>query len=242
MCDKIRDHHNMANILKLSSTLSQPSILLTKGASHFTHITIAYIVVVFIIIISTIIILTIIIIIIIIVFVVIIVVSILPTMQRTILIHSPGCVDAWSWKVLEEAQGCHVSNLEGLRVDCDWSTIDALVPNGSRVFVADSNGDLKKKNDSSTPPLTMTSPTDPPTMASSNSPEYTDVSYVSAHVTLVLGGETEGVSEEGRMFCEERGGCGVHIGMRRGVESLNSGVSLAILLHEVTRQQSAILA
>lgn len=53
---------------------------------------------------------------------------------------------------------------------------------------------------------------------------------------LVIGGETEGISQEALELCSSTHGTTVFIPMSKAVDSLNSAMSASILLFEAKRQ------
>ncbi|KRT80345.1 hypothetical protein AMK59_7080 [Oryctes borbonicus] len=55
-------------------------------------------------------------------------------------------------------------------------------------------------------------------------------------ITLIIGGETEGLSENAYKFIYERQGVRLNIPLMSGIDSLNSGVALGIILFEIKKQ------
>lgn len=66
---------------------------------------------------------------------------------------------------------------------------------------------------------------------------YTDINFKSyPELALIIGGETEGVSEEARTFCCKNLGQEIYIPIQEGVNSLNGGMATGIILSEIARQ------
>ena len=65
---------------------------------------------------------------------------------------------------------------------------------------------------------------------------YSDINFKDKDVTLVVGGETEGLSASARKMAFERNGDLIHIPMMNGVNSLNSAMAASIILFEIKRQ------
>ena len=53
---------------------------------------------------------------------------------------------------------------------------------------------------------------------------------------LVIGGETEGLSNEALRACDDSLGCRVHIPMAEAIDSLNAAASASVILFEALRQ------
>lgn len=58
----------------------------------------------------------------------------------------------------------------------------------------------------------------------------------SESLTLIIGGETEGLSEDAYKFVYDRKGVRLNIPLMSGIDSLNSGVALGIILFEMKKQ------
>lgn len=126
-----------------------------------------------------------------------------------------GCVNLWDFKVLRSACGAHFR----LPVEqkLDFTEIRERIDN-STVFIADNNGENSTQN---------ILPIFP----------YIDIEYkLCDHITLIVGGETEGISEESFKIATELNGCRVKIPLSNDVESLNSGTALGVIAFEIKRQ------
>ena len=122
------------------------------------------------------------------------------------VIAAPGTVDLYAPKVLRAAMGAHFRlPLRSL----DWPAIQALLPAGMGVFLADSGGGRA----------------------------YTECDFRSP-LALIVGGEAVGAgSEAAQLAVSRRDVSRVHIPMAAKVESLNAAVAGAVLLFEVARQR-----
>lgn len=66
---------------------------------------------------------------------------------------------------------------------------------------------------------------------------YVDVDYkMCKHITLVIGGETEGISAESYKLATEYNGCRINIPLANDIESLNTGGALGVIAFEIRRQ------
>ena len=65
-----------------------------------------------------------------------------------------------------------------------------------------------------------------------------------SHVTVVIGGETEGLSMYAKKLCFDKAGERLFVPMTHHTESLNAGVALSVILFELKRQwmKSQVLA
>lgn len=137
-----------------------------------------------------------------------------------------GCAHLWEPKVLRSGCGAHfhVTTTPNL----DWKQIAKLVPPGAQVFIADNNV-VSGSSDSmeAMHQLANNIPVLP----------YSAVDFKgAAHVVLVIGGETEGVSAEAYNLTRRFNGARINVPLSNGVDSLNSGTALGILAFEVKRQ------
>ena len=131
-------------------------------------------------------------------------------------------------------------NLGSLITDCGWCEVEKLLDHHNRVIIADVNFSWKniENNTKNTSEISM------------KSFKYTDVDFKRDYVkkescehhrgienlTIILGGETEGISKEAKKFCEDRNGFSVFIPMNHEVDSLNCAISLVVILSEIRRQ------
>lgn len=65
---------------------------------------------------------------------------------------------------------------------------------------------------------------------------YFSVDYTQSETVIIVGGETEGLSEFTFKIANDNGGVRVNIPLNNGVESLNSGMALGIIAFEIKRQ------
>lgn len=145
------------------------------------------------------------------------------------VILTKGCTDPWETKALRG--GCGGQFRVPVLGPMDWNSLPSFLPleNEYSVFVAYHK--LENEKFKSMP--------------------YTDVPFVRCnHVVLIIGGETEGISENAIKFMSERNpetkanedelstphnSC-IHIPLSNGVESLNSNAAAAIMLFEIRKQ------
>lgn len=66
---------------------------------------------------------------------------------------------------------------------------------------------------------------------------YYSVNFNETHpIVLIVGGETEGISEESYKFAHDRHGVRLNIPLGSGIDSLNTGTALGIISFEMKRQ------
>lgn len=138
-----------------------------------------------------------------------------------------GCVNIWDTKVLRSGCGGHFK----LRIKnrLDWKNIhDQLISNSS-IFIADN----KILVQSAVDPITQESSTTLPVLP------YYGVNFSKLdHIVLILGGETEGISEECYKFVAERNGVRLNVPLNNDVDSLNINTALGVIAFEIKRQFS----
>lgn len=93
-----------------------------------------------------------------------------------------GCVDLWDPKVIRSASGAHFR--QPIYTSVDWEDMPNLLEQNTSIFIADSNSNVfdeaEQVQNSSIPVM-----------------PYYSVDFTNLkHVTLVIGGETEGISED----------------------------------------------
>lgn len=153
----------------------------------------------------------------------------------TQVILMKGCTDPWETKALRG--GCGGQFRVPIRGPMDWSSLPSFLPDKDQysVFVASNKLEEKisavKRSFKSTP--------------------YSAVPFARCnHVVLVVGGETEGVSDDAIKFMANHnvdkkdiddelavpGNSCIHIPLSNGVESLNSNAAAAIMLFEIRKQ------
>jgi len=133
------------------------------------------------------------------------------------IILTTGCVDPWDPKVLRGGSGAHFK--VALFKDATWSQISEGLDPSTRVLVADntSEGGSSREALPSVPYFAL---------------DYKEV----PEVALVIGGETQGLSEEAFMLAQDFNGCRINIPLSNQVESLNSAAAAGIILFELKRQ------
>jgi tRNA G18 (ribose-2'-O)-methylase SpoU len=99
-----------------------------------------------------------------------------------------GCVDVWDPKVIRSGAGAHFRL--PIYASIDWEDIPKQLHKHTSIVIADSNAkldveaDLRNSGDTEERALIPVSP-------------YYGVDYTSlGHVSLIIGGETEGISED----------------------------------------------
>ncbi|KAI8435138.1 hypothetical protein MSG28_003515 [Choristoneura fumiferana] len=139
-----------------------------------------------------------------------------------------GCVDVWDPKVLRSGAGAHFRL--PIYTSIEWEDMPKQLKKHTTVFIADSNAkfdleiDLQEKDDAI---LGMKMPVCP----------YYSVEYGPLkHVTLVIGGETEGISEDSYKLAADNNGLRLNIPLQRGVDSLNTGMAAAVIAFEIRKQ------
>ncbi|KAK9889683.1 hypothetical protein WA026_007062 [Henosepilachna vigintioctopunctata] len=139
------------------------------------------------------------------------------------VILTKGCCDIWNSKVVRSAMGAHFK----LRIQkLDWHNIKENL-NNCNWFIADNNKIHSSKNSTVIIDKINSIPIE----------SYDTLKYSrSNEITLVIGGETEGISEEAYSIVHELGGMRLHIPLANNIESLNSGTALSVLVFEIKRQ------
>ncbi|XP_023242449.1 rRNA methyltransferase 3, mitochondrial-like [Centruroides sculpturatus] len=167
------------------------------------------------------------------------------------IILMKGCVDVWDPKVLRSGCGAHfrvpiVNNV------C-WNIVNTYIPENAKVYLADNRDDVQRENFfqnfSSEKVIevkegekliideTYEDKNELQKFKYVHLPQYnyTDVTYDDKCV-LLIGGETEGLSNEAKKLACEYEGCRVKIPVENDVESLNSAISMAVIGFEIKRQ------
>lgn len=129
-----------------------------------------------------------------------------------------GCTDPWDSKVLRSASGGHFHI--PIRADLTWEEHEDFLQPEDRIFLADNNYDKNLPSHQNLPQSL-----------------YHELDYVSlTSIVVIIGGETEGVSEEACSLALTQDGSRVYIPLSNSMESLNSGCALSVLLFEIKRQ------
>ncbi|KAI4470057.1 rrna methyltransferase 3 [Holotrichia oblita] len=142
------------------------------------------------------------------------------------IILTRGCVNLWDTKVTRSASGAHFHLNILSRID--WTDIDKQLQPNSRIFMADNK--LFSSTSENVEDATFRIENIPLV------PYYGIRTERTEAITLIVGGETEGLSESAYKFVYERRGVRLNIPLTTGVDCLNSGVALGIILFEVKKQ------
>jgi len=142
------------------------------------------------------------------------------------LLLTKGCVNVWETKVLRSACGAHFKL--NIAKKSSWNDIKTTIPAKANVFIADNNTCISKdSSEDSLAHLVARIPVLP----------YFSVNFkMSKHVVLIIGGETEGISEDSYKLAEEYNGVRLNVPLSNGLDSLNTGTALGIIAFEVKRQ------
>lgn len=65
---------------------------------------------------------------------------------------------------------------------------------------------------------------------------YYSIDYTKKESVIILSGETEGLNFNSYKFLKERNSIRINIPLIKGVDSLNAGVALGIVIFEIKRQ------
>ncbi|CAH1402174.1 unnamed protein product [Nezara viridula] len=135
------------------------------------------------------------------------------------VILSKGCVDAWDPKVIRGSSGTlfRLSVLDNI----DWPDMKSYIHKDALLLVATNKFSLKE---SSTPNNSCVVP-------------YYEVDYCNyPSICIIIGGETEGISENALELMSFYDNKMINIPLSNEVESLNSVSALSIILFEIKRQ------
>lgn len=143
------------------------------------------------------------------------------------ILLTKGCVDVWDPKVIRSAAGAHFRL--PIRHSIEWDELPTLLEPDSSLFIADSNSKVlldesfidKDEEDFFNIPVLP----------------YYGVEFSSLkHITLIIGGETEGISEKSYRLASSRNGLRLNIPLEKGVDSLNTGMATAVIAFEIKKQ------
>lgn len=143
-----------------------------------------------------------------------------------------GCTDLWGDKVLRSACGAHFR----MRIvpEVSWSSlvnIKGQVCLADNNFVA-SNGDCSNIVDHDKVNVFRKT-----TSSELRIVPYDEVDYCkTTPLIIVIGGETQGLSDDAYEFARTRKGVRVNIPLQNGIESLNTATAAGILCFEVRKQ------
>lgn len=140
------------------------------------------------------------------------------------VIVTKGCADPWESKALRGGSGGQFKI--PVRGPCEWSSIRSMLPRENCfVFLAENCRANALEHLPDGPELIV---------------PYSDVAYAGKHAVIVIGGETEGISEDAyRLLSRNVLGQCIHIPLAAEVESLNSAAALAVILFEIKKQMLA---
>ncbi|CAK9817200.1 rRNA methyltransferase 3, mitochondrial [Anthophora quadrimaculata] len=179
------------------------------------------------------------------------------------LIIMKGCVDLWDPKVLRSAAGTHFRL--PIHAFPTWDDVPSLISEDCNIFVTDSNfRDEFMKNYS--PAVIESTlgifDIDPENLVSkytmnNNTGEtglvrdkdaikrfmlkipimpYYSLDYTRKESVIILSGETEGLSFDSYKFLNKQKSIRINIPLMKGVDSLNAGVALGVVIFEIKRQ------
>ncbi|UJR27105.1 hypothetical protein I4U23_008404 [Adineta vaga] len=185
------------------------------------------------------------------------------------LLAIKGCVDIWDPKVIRSGMGAHF-RLPIIN-DIGWETIVGHLPENSKIYLADHKHSFENNTSSDDNPskqmfeemlekrkqMKRTDLTEDRSYSSANNrflPLYKNIpiNYQSLwsafsnmkstdHSTIIIGGETEGVSLQARKLTIENDGKMVYIPLLNDVESLNVGIALSVILIELRKYYEDIV-
>ncbi|KTG07291.1 hypothetical protein cypCar_00030725 [Cyprinus carpio] len=170
-----------------------------------------------------------------------------------------GCVDVWEPKVLRAAMGAQfrlpvIPNLT-------WSEIPSHLPKTATIHVADNCSTTLTEDNNTVNPQQQKKHSDYGWVRGHQYPrkvkceddddfcgfedydsgksletQYYYIDWVARHTGLVIGGESQGLSQEALLLAKRTGGRRLLIPMVYGVDSLNSAMAASILLFEGRKQ------
>ncbi|KAF5292010.1 hypothetical protein FQA39_LY14127 [Lamprigera yunnana] len=147
------------------------------------------------------------------------------------LILTKGCVDLWDTKVLRSACGAHF-HLK-IRRQMNWEDVrEHLEVLNSCLIIADNKiitgaTDSKLIDETDLKEMLITMPLLP----------YYGVQFRDyKSLSVIIGGETHGISEESFQLASKFNGIRLNIPMNNSIDSLNAGTALGIILFEMKRQ------
>ncbi|XP_032514030.2 rRNA methyltransferase 3, mitochondrial [Danaus plexippus] len=136
-----------------------------------------------------------------------------------------GCVDLWDPKVVRSGAGAHFR--QPIISSIEWEELPNNLAEKTTIFIADSNVKLMNDDFDSENALDCNIPVVP----------YYSVDFgILKHITLIIGGETEGISENSYRLAANRNGLRLNIPLQKGVDSLNTGMATAVIAFEMRKQ------
>uniref|UniRef100_T1JQI6 tRNA/rRNA methyltransferase SpoU type domain-containing protein n=2 Tax=Tetranychus urticae TaxID=32264 RepID=T1JQI6_TETUR len=143
------------------------------------------------------------------------------------LICTKGSVNPWESKVVRSGVGAHFR--VNLLTDFMWSNLPSILPpTDSTLFFAEKVGIRADKSEFSTSK----------TIEDKN---YFDIDYSSfikndKKLCVIIGGETQGISDEAMDISKIYNSYKVNIPIMKGIDSLNSAIAGSVILFEIQRQ------
>lgn len=107
----------------------------------------------------------------------------------------------------------------------DWAQIREEMKPDSKILVADNNS--ISSNNTENPEIGTSLPVLP--YYSVNFSDY-------PHIVLIIGGETEGISQDSFQLASEKNGVRLNVPLSNKVDSLNTGTALGVIAFEIKRQ------
>ncbi|XP_018319672.1 rRNA methyltransferase 3, mitochondrial [Agrilus planipennis] len=147
------------------------------------------------------------------------------------VILTKGCVDLWETKVLRSSMGAHFK-LQ-IHSKMDWPSITKILDSSSHLLIADNHivteaehfGKVNKADELKE--IIQSIPLLP----------YYNLDFSKMNpLVLVIGGETEGISEESFKAAVKYKGVRLNIPLKNDVESLNTGSALSVIAFEILKQ------
>ncbi|CAG9783645.1 unnamed protein product [Diatraea saccharalis] len=139
-----------------------------------------------------------------------------------------GCVDLWDPKVIRSAAGAHFRL--PIHPSVEWQEMSNYLEQETSIVVADSNAkidDIEDHTEFKEVSQELQIPVVP----------YYGVEFANMkHITLIIGGETEGISRDSYHLAATSNGLRLNIPLQRGIDSLNTGMATAIIAFEIRKQ------
>ncbi|KAL4702543.1 hypothetical protein ACJJTC_001428 [Scirpophaga incertulas] len=146
--------------------------------------------------------------------------------ERVLL--SKGCVDLWDSKVIRSAAGAHFRM--PIHTSIEQEDLPKLLDENTTVLIADSNAKVFINDEE------VEFEDDLQQMQLPVVPYYGADFTAFKHITLVIGGETEGISDESYQLAASKNGLRLNIPLQKGVDSLNTGMATAVIAFEIRKQ------
>ncbi|XP_075220841.1 rRNA methyltransferase 3, mitochondrial [Lycorma delicatula] len=134
------------------------------------------------------------------------------------VILTKGCTDMWDPKVLRSAAGAHfhIPVESGLT----WDEICKKLDKNTRIFIAEHKEEAEMSSETMIPIV-----------------PYFSVKYSNLQdICIIIGGETEGISDEAVNLARYLDGLKINIPLNNNIDSLNVGAAISTILFEIKRQ------